>query len=159
MWGSRLHEHRRGVDGWPVVYELSTQTTLDHANLVGNVYYANYPRWAGRCRDMYFFKVAPELYRAEDHPGELLCRRMKIDHLREAMPFDRVLTEMSIRAVYRCGVALAFQMYRVDDDGSRTKLAVAEQDVVFGTRAKGALEPRPMPERVVEALRQATRVR
>jgi enediyne polyketide synthase len=152
-WGECSKTHARGEQGWPLVHQASFQTGLDHGNLVGNVYYSNYPRWAGCVRDVYFFKLAPELYRGADYSAEFLCRRMKVDHLREAMPFDRVVVEMSVKAVYRCGAALVFQYFRSNDDGTSTKLAVAEQDVIFARREHGNVEPRPLPDAIARALR------
>jgi enediyne polyketide synthase len=104
---------------------------------------------------VFFYKLFPQLYRGADHRGEFLCRRMKADHLREAMPFDRVVVEMSVKAVYRSGAALVFQYFRANDDGTRTKLAVAEQDVLFGRRDGSEVKSLPMPAPIADVLMTA----
>ncbi|MGD9310354.1 MAG: SDR family NAD(P)-dependent oxidoreductase, partial [Desulfosarcina sp.] len=47
----------------PIVREQIFETTLAHANLVGNIYYANYYDWQGQIRDRFFYELIPDHYR------------------------------------------------------------------------------------------------
>jgi len=155
LWGELRCEHARGERGWPVVHVAEFQTALDHANLVGNIYYSNYPRWAGVARDCYLFGIAPELFRAGGYQGDFLCRRMKVDHLREAMPFDRVVVELSVKAVYARGASLVFEFFRCEPGGGRVKLAVGVQDIVFAHRSDDGVVAHSLPGAVAESLTKA----
>jgi enediyne polyketide synthase len=77
------------------------ETSLFDANLVGNLYFGNYSIWMGKLRDSYFHGLAPHLYRGIGEAGELTCVNSRIQHLREAMPFDDILVTMGVKALHQ----------------------------------------------------------
>ena len=79
----------------------------------------------------------------------------RVDHLREAMPFDRVVVELSVKAVYERGAALVFEYFRDEPDGGRLKLAVGEQDIVFARRSARGMTAERLPRAVAQALEDA----
>ena len=81
----------------PVVHEQTFETTLAHANLVGNIYYANYYEWQGQIRDRFFYELIPEYFHGIGEKGELMALESRVDHLREAMPFDRVVLALAVK--------------------------------------------------------------
>jgi acyl-CoA thioesterase FadM len=98
------------------------ETTLEESNLVGNIYFGNYYLFHGRTRDQFFRKAAPDYYRGTGERGELRCVYCRIDHLREAMPFDRIAIRLSLDALHELGVRLRVDVFRATDDGGREKL-------------------------------------
>ena len=56
-------------------YEYHHIVSFEETNLVGNVYYANYVRWQGRCREMFLKDHAPDII---DELSHLLCMKEKI---------------------------------------------------------------------------------
>ena len=42
-------------------YEYRHIVGFEETNLVGNVYYVNYLRWQGRCREMFLSERAPDV--------------------------------------------------------------------------------------------------
>ena len=129
------------------------QTTLEEANLVGNVYFANYFAWQGRVRDLFLHAVAPEFTRGVGERGELVPTHARVDYLREAMPFDRVAVDMRLRTASSRGLTLGFEYFRVLDDGRRQKLSVGTQDVLWIERqADGTPTPAPFPDAIRAAL-------
>jgi enediyne polyketide synthase len=132
------------------------ETTLEEANLVGNIYFANYYLWQGRTRDHYFQELAPGLYRGTGEGGELRCLHSKVEHLREAMPFDRIGVRMSLEAVYERGARLQFDYFRVAPDGGREKLATGRQAAGwFVPAAADGWKLAPLPPAFAEALAEA----
>ncbi|MFC1462228.1 acyl-CoA thioesterase [Verrucomicrobiota bacterium] len=142
-----------GPSAGPILHEGSFQTALEDSDLVGNINFANYFVWQGRVRDAYFHELAPAYYQRNAYEGELLCCRSRVQHLREAMPFDRIQVAMSLRAVYGNGVSLSFEYFRQDPDGKKQKLAFGEHDAVWRKPGDGGnLVPAPLPEKIREAL-------
>lgn len=131
------------------------QTTLEDANIVGNVYFANYGKWQGRVRDLYLQQLAPDLFRGNGSTGEWVVRTTRVDHLREAMPFDRIKVVMSLEALHERGVALRFDYSRLDADGTELKLAVGQQLAVWVERPQGAPVAATMPTAFASALETA----
>ena len=42
-------------------YEYRHIVGFEETNLVGNVYYVNYLRWQGRCRELFLKDMAPDV--------------------------------------------------------------------------------------------------
>ena len=136
-----------GLDGGPVVHRATAgpsagrplrsetfQTTLEEANLVGNVYFANYFAWQNRIRDLFLHDVVPDCHRGVGERGELITLHTHVDYLREAMPFDRVQVELRLRSLSQSGATLGFDYFRAVADGARRKLSVGIQEVVWARR-------------------------
>jgi acyl-CoA thioesterase FadM len=145
--GPLLYAAPPGPVNKSLLYERVFDSSLEDANLVGNIYFANYYRWQGRTRDEYFRSLAPELYRGTGERGELRCLHCKIEHLREAMPFDPIAVRMSLDALNEQGVRLRFDYFRVNPDGGRDKLGSGEHVAGwFAPATGGDWLPAPMPD-------------
>lgn len=156
--GSPLWSAPPGPAGGPVLHEEAFDTSLEESNLVGNIYFANYYVWQGVARDRFFQAVAPELYRGTGESGELRCLHHRTDHLREAMPFQRIAARMSLDAMHERGVRLRFDMFRLED-GRRDKLGAAVHTAGwFAPVADGGpWQPAPLPQVLRDALLASTR--
>ena len=151
--GDELYRTSHGPRAGKVLREEVFQTSLEDANLVGNIYFDNYAKWQGRLLDVFLFEAAPGLFRTGAAGGELTCRTCRVKHFREAMPFDRIRVSMGLRAVYRRGLKLEFEYSRVSPDGSLEKLAFGEQEAVWTVRdADGRPAAAPLPEELVQRL-------
>lgn len=107
------------------------ETSLYDANLVGNLYFGNYSIWMGKLRDEYFHSLAPGLFRGIGELGEMTCVNARIQHLREAMPFDDIYVTMGLRRLSACGAELSFEFFKVDTNGQREKLAVGSHEFIW----------------------------
>jgi acyl-CoA thioesterase FadM/phosphopantetheinyl transferase len=126
--------------------EMTLDTSLEDANLVGNVYFANYYVWQGRIRDHYFHDLVTAVPSGMEPYGELRCIFSRVDHTAEAMPFDRIKVKMYLTAVFERGVRLYFEYYRVSGD-THTKLAYGEHEALWiipDTESNWI--PAPLPE-------------
>lgn len=158
--GGILYERRIGPRGGPLLKRHVMHTTLADSNLVGNLYFACYPAWQGWLRDQFFYEIDPSIYHRRDGSGELLCRSFEMAYLRNAMPFDSVEVTMRIDRLFDCGLQLAFEYFRVESGGSRTKIAYGHQQAMWGKRvAERSYAPALWPPHVREALQRYTDVR
>jgi enediyne polyketide synthase len=133
------------------------ETSLEESNLVGNIYFGNYYLLHGRTRDHFFRDAAPDYYRGTGERGELRCLYCRIDHLREAMPFDRIAVRLSLIALHELGVRLRIDLFRATDEGGREKLGSGVHAAGwFIPTGAASWELAPLPEVFREAvLRQA----
>lgn len=153
--GEVVYRKPPGIGPGKNVWSETFPTTLEEANLVGNVYYGNYFIWQGRVRDMFLHSCVPEMLRTSKSSHELVCLGTRMDYLREAMPFDRIYAVMSVDSVYRCGATLNFEFFRTYPDGKKEKLSVGRQEVAWVERgADGLPQSAPWPEPVVTVLAQ-----
>lgn len=142
----------------PIVREQTVETSLVHANLVGNIYYANYYDWQGQIRDRFFYDLIPDFYHGIGEKGELLTLESRVDHLREAMPFDRILLTLAVKELRACSVTFHVDYFRLERDGSRVKIAYGINRAVWVMRdGQGRPMAAAFPDRVRAAFDEAIR--
>ncbi len=142
----------------PTLLTQWMDTCLEDANIVGNIYFANYYAWQGRVRDRYFYDLIPDHFKGTGEKGELICLNCRVDHLREAMPFDRIEVRMALKKLKECRATLHFEYYKPDHSGKRMKLATGKQEVVWVRRDKrNTPVPHPFPEAVRRGFEKAIR--
>ncbi len=142
----------------PVLFEYLAETSLEDSNLVGNIYFANYYAWQGQARDRYFYKIIPEYFRGVGKNGELVCLETRVDHLREAMPFDRIVVTIALKEWRRFGATFSFEYFKLNSDATRLKLGYGEHKAVWVTRdSHGQAVPVAFPEKVKKAFAAAVK--
>ncbi|MGY1581088.1 acyl-CoA thioesterase [Streptomyces sp. MN13] len=135
-------------------YELRHLVGFEETNLVGNVYYVNYVRWQGRCREMFLRDRAPDVL--EDIRGDLKLFTLSVgcEFFAEITAFDQLSIRMRLEDLTQTQIGFTFDYVRLrGEDG-----AVAE-DLVARGRQRVACMRGPntdtRPTRVPEALRRA----
>lgn len=151
--GSSLFVAPQGPSSSVPLAEKIYQTGLFDANLVGNLYFGNYSIWMGKLRDEFFQGIVPHLYRGIGEEGELTCVKARIQHLREAMPFDDIRVTMAVRAIHSQGLDLYFEFFKVNPHGAPEKLAIGEHSAIWAKDdASGKKVGVPLPSQIVEVL-------
>ncbi len=132
-------------------YEYRHRVCFEETNFVGNVYYAHYVRWQGRCREMFLHEYVPELLQELDRGMALATTRVSCSYYQELSVFDDVLIRMSSMAMTPNRLTMLFQYFRISPQGEEDLVAEGEQEVACVIRTGPRAEPRPLPE----ALRHA----
>jgi len=133
-------------------YEYRHVVGFEETNLVGNVYYVNYLRWQGRCREMFLWQHAPEIVARLDQGLVLITTRCSCEYLAELSAFDEVVIRMRLGALTQNKVTMGFEYWR-RNGGSEELVARGEQQVACMQRARERLIPTPIPEPLRDALR------
>jgi len=143
----------QGVSVSHSVHDSLVETSLEDANVVGNIYFANYGVWQGRARDRFLYRIAPTLFAPSATQSMVHCVATGTYHVREAMPFDRIAVRTYIGAVWERGVRLEFDFIRLGNGEPDLKLARGFHDAAWVTiDAQGAPQPAPWPIDVREML-------
>lgn len=131
-------------------YEYGHVVGFEETNLVGNVYYANYVRWQGQCREMFLLEHAPSVL--DDLQGSLRLFTLSADceFLGELAPFDSLSVRMQVSDITQTQIGFTFDYVRVKD-GVKDLVARGWQRVACLQGSDGRMRP----ARVPEALRQA----
>jgi NAD(P)-dependent dehydrogenase (short-subunit alcohol dehydrogenase family)/acyl-CoA thioesterase FadM len=132
--GATMRQGAARPDKRLLLKETRRDTSLRHSNLVGNIYFANYSAWQGETIDAWIASFAPETLRGTGDAGEFFCAYSRIEHLREAMPFETIVVRMSLGALHEKGVALLFDFFRETPAGEKQKLAWGEADLAWTER-------------------------
>lgn len=134
-------------------YDMHHVVTFEETNLVGNVYYANYFSWQGRCREMFLHEHAADTL-AELQNGELrlVTAHASCDFADEFTAFDEVLVRMSLNRFIAYGVSLNFEFCRANVKSET--LARGRQDIKFLRRKDAQWKLCEMPQVLLKAVRR-----
>ncbi|NHA69048.1 acyl-CoA thioesterase [Phycicoccus flavus] len=133
-------------------YELRHTVGFEETNLVGNVYYVNYLRWQGRCREMFLKDRAPSVIDEIRTGLKLFTVKVECEYFGEISAFDELSVRMSLRDLTQTQVEFAFEY--VDVTGGREVLVGrGRQRVACMSGDNRATTPTRVPEALVAALR------
>ncbi|ARP69008.1 4-hydroxybenzoyl-CoA thioesterase [Streptomyces pluripotens] len=133
-------------------YEYRHLVGFEDTNLVGNVYYVNYLRWQGRCREMFLRDHAPDVL--ADVQGDLKLFTLKVDceFFAEITAFDELSIRMRLDDLTQTQVAFSFDYVRVRQDGTEDLVARGQQRIACMRGPNNDTRPARVPEALRTAL-------
>jgi enediyne core biosynthesis thioesterase len=105
-------------------FEYRHVCTFEDSNVVGNIYFANYVKWQGRCRELFLLQEAPEILDQLFPKGDLalVTTRCSCQFMRELLPLQTVCIRMRLKSLEWNRVGMQFEY--IDEAG----VTVAEGD-------------------------------
>lgn len=134
-------------------YEIVHVVGFEETNLVGNVYYANYVRWQGRCREMFLQEHAPSLLSELRDDLKLFTIKVECEFFAELTAFDRVAIRMRLLELAQTQVDFAFDYVRLVGD-EELLVARGRQRIACMRGPSGATHPARVPDEMAVALQQ-----
>lgn len=132
-------------------YELKHMIGFEETNLVGNVYYVNYFRWQGRCREMFLKEKAPEVLLELQKDLKLFTLKCECEFLAEVTAFDEVVMRMYLTDLTQTQVEFGFDYVHLTH-GAEVLIARGSQRVACMRGDNRATSPARVPESLVKAL-------
>jgi enediyne core biosynthesis thioesterase len=132
-------------------YEYRHIVGFEETNLVGNVYYVNYVRWQGRCREMFLLEHAPSVLDELRDDLKLFTIKAECEYLSEVSAFDELSIRMRLEDLTQTQIGFAFDYVRVRG-GAQDLVARGRQRVACMRGANGATVPARVPEELRRAL-------
>ncbi|NYH77678.1 enediyne biosynthesis thioesterase [Actinopolyspora biskrensis] len=124
--------------------------TLEETNLVGNVYFVNYLRWQGQCREHFLVDHAPGVLRALRADLAMVTLSCHCDFFSELYAADTVELRMTLEGMDETTVSMGFDYYRLA--GSAELVARGTQTIGCTSRSAGNQRTVPVPEELRAAL-------
>ncbi|WP_326552324.1 acyl-CoA thioesterase [Micromonospora sp. NBC_01813] len=134
----------------PDCYEYRHTVGFEETNMVGNVYYVNYLRWQGRCREMFLKEQAPAVLADLQADLKLFTLRVDCEFFAEITAFDELAIRMRLVDLAQTQLEFSFDYVRLDPHG--------ELPVARGRQRVACMRgpnTRTVPTRVPEALLRA----
>jgi enediyne biosynthesis thioesterase len=133
-------------------YEYLHTVGFEETNIVGNVYYVNYLRWQGRCREMFLKERAPDVL--EDVRDDLKLFTLKVDceFFAEITAFDELSIRMRLVELTQTQLEFGFDYVRVSPDGTELLIARGRQRVACMRGPNTRTVPARVPDALVRAL-------
>jgi enediyne core biosynthesis thioesterase len=133
-------------------YELVHVVGLEETNLVGNVYFARYVSWQGRCREMFLREHAREVVDELARGLRLVTTRVACEYFAELSALDEVVIRMRLLRITQGRMAMGFEYVRRTGEHEEV-VARGEQEIACLRAVDGTFVPAPVPPRLREALR------
>jgi len=156
-FGNLIHEDKRPSESQNSCFDAKYSTTLSESNLVGNVYYAHYYEWQARTFDKFVYKSIPDFYQNNDGK-QFICTDTRIQHLREAMPFDEIEVKLYVSEIFENALKLKCDFFSFNSSGVSEKLASGYQDLVFVKKVGEDYEACEIPNIIVTNLKTPNKI-
>jgi enediyne biosynthesis thioesterase len=131
-------------------FEYRHVVGLDETNVVGNVYFAHFVRWQGRCRELFLRERVPGLIAELGDGLKIFTLGCSCEYVAEVFAFDEIAIRMRLAELTQTQVAFTFDYVRVR--GEAEELVASGQQRVLCMRAG---DDGLRPARVPQAFRQA----
>ena len=86
---------------------------FEETNLVGNVYYVNYLRWQGRCREMFLQDHAPDVLAEIREDLKLFTLKVSCEFFADHRRFDEISIRMRLEELTQTQIGFAFDYVRL----------------------------------------------
>jgi len=140
-------------------FEYLHTVGFEETNLVGNVYYVNYVRWQGRCRELFLKQRAPEVLAELRADLKLFTLKVDCEFYAEITAFDDLSIRMRLQELTQTQLQFGFDYVRLDADNGETLVARGAQRVACMRGPNTRTVPARVPEALLRALEPYSLVR
>lgn len=133
-------------------YEYRHLVGFEETNLVGNVYYVNYLRWQGRCREMFLRDHAPDVLQDIRDDLKLFTLKVDCEFFAEITAFDELSVRMRLEDLTQTQIGFTFDYVRLGEDGAETLVARGRQRIACMRGPNTDTRPARVPEPLRSAL-------
>jgi enediyne biosynthesis thioesterase len=135
----------------PDYYEIRHTVGFEETNLVGNVYYVNYLRWQGRCREMFLKEEAPDVLAELQEDLKMFTLKVDCEFFAEITAFDELSVRMRLEELTQTQIEFSFDYIQVAD-GMESLVARGRQRIACMRGPNAATVPARVPLALREAL-------
>src|SRR5215470_9423114 len=96
-------------------YEIRHTVGFEETNLVGNVYYVNYLRWQGRCREMFLREHAPGVLAELRQDLKLFTLKVECEFFAEITAFDELAVRMRLAELTQTQIQFRFDYVHIKE--------------------------------------------
>ena len=134
-------------------YELRHRVGFEETNFVGNVYYVNYLRWQGHCRERFLTELAPDvLAEIMDDDLKLFTLKADCEFFAEITAFDELSIRMSLQELTQTQIEFSFDYVHLREDGQEALVARGKQRIACMRGPNNATVPSRVPVTLREVL-------
>lgn len=134
----------------PNYYEYRHVVGFEETNLVGNVYYVNYVRWQGRCREMFLYEHAPDVLMDLRDDLKMFTLKVECEFVSELTAFDELSIRMRLEDLTQTQIGFGFDYLRLRN--GEELVARGRQRVACMRGPNTATRPARVPESLRVAL-------
>lgn len=135
-------------------YEYSFVATFEETNLVGNIYFANYVLWQGKCREMFLYEYCPDVIEKINEGLLLITLDLSMQYLSQLFAFDTVIMRMALESQSATRLLMTFDYYRLEADKKLTLVAKGTQATAAMRESAGKVVPVSFPDSMFQVFEE-----
>lgn len=133
-------------------YEIRHRVGFEETNFVGNVYYVNYLRWQGHCREQFLQQAAPQVLAEIMHDDlKLFTLKAECEFFAEITAFDELSVRMRLDELTQTQIQFTFDYVHLKD-GQEHLIARGKQRIACMRGPNNDTVPTRVPAALREAL-------
>ncbi|MEV0185095.1 acyl-CoA thioesterase [Streptomyces sp. NPDC050625] len=132
-------------------FEYRHTVGFEETNLVGNVYYVNYLRWQGRCRELFLQQKAPAVLAEVQDDLKLFTLKVDCEFFAEITAFDELSIRMRLSELGQTQLEFTFDYVKVTG-GVEVLIARGRQRIACMRGPNTNTVPSLIPEALAHAL-------
>jgi enediyne core biosynthesis thioesterase len=134
-------------------YEVLHRVGFEETNFVGNVYYVNYLRWQGHCRERFLKDEAPTVLSEIMHDDlKLFTLKADCEFFAEITAFDELSVRMRLDELTQTQIQFSFDYVHLKDDGVESLIAKGKQRIACMRGPNNDTVPTRVPAQLLAAL-------
>jgi enediyne core biosynthesis thioesterase len=133
-------------------FEYTHTVGFEETNLVGNVYYVNYLRWQGRCRELFLKQKAPAVLAEVQDDLKLFTLKVDCEFFAEITAFDELSIRMRLSELGQTQLEFTFDYVKLTEEGGEILIARGKQRIACMRGPNTATVPSLIPEALAQAL-------
>ena len=130
-------------------YEYRFVTCFEETNVVGNIYFANYAVWQGKCREMFLYEYCPDVIEEINNGLYMITLDLSLQFISQLFAFDKVVMRMYMDAQSESRVMMRFEYY-CDKDGELSLICKGHQATAVMRNQNGVMVPTHFPDSMME---------
>lgn len=135
-------------------FEYRFITTFEETNLVGNVYFANYVVWQGKCREMFLHEYCPDIITEINNGLLLITLDLSVQYISQLYAFDTVVMRMSLESMSASRLQMTFEYYKQEADNSLILTCTGTQATAAMKQISGKVVPVSFPDSVFQVFEE-----
>jgi enediyne biosynthesis thioesterase len=143
---------RDGPEG--SAFEYCFTTTFEDTNVVGNIYFANYARWQGKCREMFLKEYCPEVADEIKDGLALITLDLSLRFIGQLFAFQDVIIRMRLGSISGSRMQMLFSYFRSDPTGDELVCEGSQAMACMRAGQDGRMEPVAIPPIILEVFEQ-----
>ncbi len=113
-------------------FEYKLQVSFEETNVVGNVYFANYFVWQGKCREAFLAKYVPGVLDDFAAGHGMITKDSSCEFFEESFAFNNIVIRMYLQKLTRTKVNMSFDYFR-EDNSKMILLAKSAQSAFWSS--------------------------
>jgi enediyne core biosynthesis thioesterase len=130
-------------------YEYRFVTCFEETNVVGNIYFANYAVWQGKCREMFLYEYCSDVIDEISNGLHLITLDLSLQFISQLFAFNKVVMRMYIEAQSDSRMLMRFE-YFSEKDGRLHLVCKGHQATAAMRNNNGVMVPTHFPESMMD---------